>query len=111
MLIELTAAVGILIVVTAGFAAAMHADAKVLRACYYRAVAIELVDGEMERLAAGEWRAYGQGTHRLSPEAEAAANLPDGAFVLAVRGKTLRLEWTPQQRGKGGRVAREVPLP
>lgn len=111
MLIELTAAVGILIVVTAGFAAAIHTDAKVLRACYYRAVAIELVDGEMERLAAGEWQAYGQGTHRFSVEADAAQNLPDGAFVLTVQGKTLRLVWTPDQQGKGGRVVREVMLP
>ena len=109
MLIELTAAVGILIVVTAGFAAAIHTDGRVLRACSYRA--IELVDGELERMAAGEWQAHGQGTHELTLEADAAANLPDGTFVLSVKGKTLRLEWRPAQRGKGGRVAREVTLP
>lgn len=111
MLIELTAAVGILIVVMAGFAAAIHTDAQVLRACYHRAVAIELIDGEMERLAAGEWRAYGQGTHALAVQGDAAQNLPDGAFVLTVQDKTLRLEWSPERQGKGGRVVREVTLP
>ena len=111
MLIELTAAVGILAVVLAGVAASMYGDQRALRASYYRAVAIEIVDGEMERLAAGEWRAYGQGTHPLEPQADAAASLPDGRFLLSVEGTRLRLEWQPAQHGNGGRVVREVTLP
>ena len=111
ILIELTAAVGILIVVMAGFAAALYTDQQALRASYYRAVAIEIVDGEMEALAAGEWQAHGQGTHGYAVEADAARNLPDGRFRLTVAGKRLRLEWLPARRGKGGTVVREVTLP
>jgi len=108
ILLELTAAVGILAIVLAGFAAACHTDQRMLRASYIRAVAIEIVDGEMETLVAGEWRAYPDGTHQLTPRADAARNLPDGTLRLTRRGARLRLEWLPARRGYGGRVVREA---
>ena len=107
-LIELICAVGILTVVMAGVAAAWYTDHQALKANYYRAVAMEIVDGEMEALLAGEWQAHAEGTHDYAPLADAARNLPDGSFRLTVRGRTLRLEWLPARRGKGGRVVREA---
>ena len=110
MLIELTVAVGILAVAMAAVAASWHTDRKLLEAGYYRAVAIEIVDGEMETLVAGECQAYPDGTHDLAMRADAAANLPDGTLRLTRQGPRLRLEWRPARLRKGGRVVREVTL-
>lgn len=86
-------------------------ERRYLRANYHHAIAMEIVDGEMELLVAGEWRNYPDGTHQLTPRANATANLPLGRFQLTVAQKQLRLEWLPNQAGHGGRVCREVTLP
>jgi hypothetical protein len=78
---------------------------------YYRAVATEIVDGEVEVLQAGEWRAYPEGTQAYTVTAEAATNLPPGRFELVRSGKRLSLEWLPAGRWGGGRVRREIRLP
>ena len=111
LLVELTVAVGILAVVLAGFAASYGQDVKLLRAYYYRAAAMEIVDGEMEALAAGEWRAYGEGRHDYAVRAESAKSLPDGRFVLTVGKGLVRLEWCPDRPGKAPRVVREARIP
>ena len=67
-------------------------EQRVLRSQYWRAVAMELVDGEMEILVAGEWRAWREGTHAYPVKAAAARNLPPGQFTLTRAGQTLRLE-------------------
>lgn len=111
VLIELIVAAGLLALVGGGFAAAQFTDARVLRAQYARAVAIEIVDGEMEVLLAGEWKAFGEGTHDYPIRGDAARNLPAGKLSLTVRGKTVRLEWTPIKPHQVGRVVREVIVP
>jgi hypothetical protein len=83
-------------------------EQRILRACYYRAIAMEIVDGEMEILAAGEWRTFSPGTHPYAVRAESAKNLPPGRFVLTVQGQRLRLEWLPEKAGSGGAVVREA---
>lgn len=85
-----------------------HATA---RALYHRAVAIAIVDGEIEVLAAGEWRAFPPGTQEYQVRAEAAKNLPPGRFLLTRTDDKLRLEWLPGTRGGGGRVTRVWALP
>lgn len=81
------------------------------RALYHRAVAIAIVDGEMEVLAAGAWRTFLPGTQDYSVHAESARNLPVGRFVLTLTNGLARLEWLPANRGGGGRVVRERRLP
>lgn len=81
---------------------------KVARSHYWHAVAMEIVDGEMEILVAGEWRACAEGTQAYRVKAAAAKNLPPGKFTLTRTGRTLRLEWQPEQRGAGGHVVREA---
>ena len=83
-------------------------EAAAFKALYYRAVAMELIDGEMEVLAAGEWRAFPPGRHDYPIRAGAATNLPPGAFVLTRTEEKLRLEWAPKARGQGGGFVREV---
>jgi len=75
-----------------------------------RAVAMEIVDGEMEVLAAGEWRAYPAGSHDYQVRAGALTNLPPGRFLLTIQPPKVRLEWRPQAKDNGGAIMREAVL-
>jgi hypothetical protein len=83
---------------------------KLARAYYNRAIAMQIVDGEMELLAAGEWRAYAPGSQRYPVRGGAVTNLPPGEFRLTLTHATARLEWIPQARRTGGGVVREAKL-
>lgn len=78
------------------------------RSYYERAVAMEIVDGEMERLASGAWRSFSPGEHDYAVHANAAANLPEGKFRLTLGDRKVRLEWIPAKKHHGGPVMREV---
>jgi hypothetical protein len=86
-------------------------EQKLFRACYSRAVAMEIVDGEWEALLAGEWRAFKPGAQPYTVRAEAATNLPPGQFLLTIEAEKVRLEWRPARRDQGGPVVRETRLP
>ena len=77
---------------------------------YFEAVALQLIDGEMDVLLAGERRKYTTGEHRITPVGEAVQNLPEGEFVLTVHDQKLTLAWVPTKRAKWGRVERVVQL-
>jgi hypothetical protein len=83
-------------------------EMKLVRASYWRGVAMEVVDGEIEILAAGEWRAYAEGQSEYAVNAPAATNLPPGRFELTKSGLHLRLEWQPAEHKGVGAVVREV---
>jgi hypothetical protein len=108
---ELVVAAAILVLAMLPLSYGIIRERTLTRACYYRAVAVEIVDGEMEVLRAGEWRVFGEGSHPYAVRAEAAKNLPPGRFNLTREGNRLRLEWVPEKRAKGGRVSREAILP
>lgn len=110
ILIEAAVAVSILtaIVIPLGFL--MNQERAACRSAYYHAIAMEIVDGEIEILAAGEWREFKYGAQDYSVTSRSAANLPPGRFVLTIDGKRLSLEWIPSRTMNGGRVAREVRL-
>jgi hypothetical protein len=82
----------------------------VLRADYCRAVANEVVDGEMEVLVAGDWKNFPEGTQAYTVHSRAAANLPAGHFELTKAGNHLRLEWAPERRMGIGAVVREITI-
>ena len=77
---------------------------------YFEAVALQLIDGEMDVLLAGERRKYTLGEYGITPVGEAVQNLPEGKFVLTVKQKQLTLTWVPTKRAKWGRVERVVQL-
>jgi hypothetical protein len=83
-------------------------EMQLVRASYWRAAAMEIVDGEMEILAAGEGRAFADGQSAYGVRSPTASNLPPGRFQLTKSGKRLRLEWLPTQRRGVGTVVREV---
>lgn len=110
LMTELAVAMSLLLVALLPLSYSVVSERRLARALYQRAVAMELVDGEMEALAAGGWRAFAPGAHEYSVSAGAATNLPPGRFVLTVSGERLRLEWQPAVQRHGGPVVREVRL-
>ena len=83
-------------------------EQKAIRTDYLRAVANEIVDGEMEILAAGDWKSFPDGSQAYQVHSRAAVGLPAGHFELTKTGKRLRLEWSPEGRTGIGVVFREV---
>lgn len=82
-----------------------------LRVEYFKATANEIVDGEMEVLAAGDWKHLPDGSRPYIVHARAAANLPPGKFELTKTGNHLRLEWRPARRRGVGTIVREITAP
>ena len=107
---ECVVALGILAAVMLPLSFSFMQETKMSRAYYHRAVALEIIDGEMEVLAAGEWRAFRDGRQSYPVRAASATNLPAGEFALTLRDGAARLEWIPKARGVGGAVVREVKL-
>jgi len=105
---ELVMAMAILMIALLPLAFSVNSDARLFRATYQRAVAMEIVDGEMEILAAGAWRNFPEGAHPYTVHAKAAANLPAGQFQLTRTGQHLRLEWSSTKKQGIGPVVREV---
>lgn len=105
---EMLLALAVLAIALLPLAYGFLQEQKLARAGYYRAVAMEIVDGEMEILAAGEWKHFPSGTHRYAVRAESARNLPPGRFLLIVDAQRIRLEWQPHPINCGGPVVREV---
>ncbi len=91
-----------------GFAFAR--ERQVLRMEYHRAVINELVDGEMEILAAGAAKNLPDGTQPLIVPSRAAEKLPPGHFQLTKTGSQLRVEWLPDEKGGVSTVVREGTL-
>lgn len=107
LMTELLVAMAILAGVMMPLAWSISSERRLARSLYQRAVAMEIVDGELETLLAGEWRAFQPGQHEYSVRSVAATNLPPGAFLLTIRTNLVRLEWQPQIKGHRGAVMRE----
>jgi len=107
---ELLVAMVIVTATILPLAYAFASEKRLALSYYQRAVAMELVDGETEVLAAGEWRTFPPGTHPYPIHADAATNLPPGQFWLTIQTNTVRLEWQPSVTRHGGTVAREVTI-
>jgi hypothetical protein len=111
LLAELVVAMAILVIALLPLGYAAGSTARRFRADYQRAVAVEIVDGEMEILAAGEWRAFPEGPQPYTVQAKAAANLPPGQFQFTRAGNHLRLQWSSTEKRGIGVVVREVTVP
>ena len=85
-------------------------ERQMLKLEYFRSVANEVVDGEMEILAAGDGKRFPDGSQNYAVHARAAADLPPGHFQLTKTGNRLRLEWNPDERKGVGTIARETTL-
>ena len=110
LMVELLVAMALLTGALLPIAYSLASERRLVRAIYQRSVAIEIVDGEIELLAAGGWRAFSPGTHEYPIHARSATNLPPGHFTVSIQDKHLRLEWKPGVKMHGGPVVREVTL-
>jgi hypothetical protein len=108
MIIELMTALAILVAILLPLGLSFVDEQHACRVYYWRAVAMETVDGEMEVLAAGEWHAFGEGTTPYTVHTESAKYLPPGKFTLTVHGPHLRLEWRPEKSRFGAPVVRKA---
>jgi hypothetical protein len=91
---ELVIGMAILVIAVLPIGYSLVNDARALRSTYQRTVAMEIVDGEMEILAAGQWHSVPEGTNIYPVHALAATNLPPGQFKLARTGNHLQLKWS-----------------
>ena len=105
---ELLVAITLLLVAVLPLAYAFTSDARLLRAGYQRAIAMELVDGELEVLVAGGHRAFTNGTQDYALHGAAATNLPAGRCRLTLTTNLIRLEWKSDQPRGVGAVIREA---
>jgi hypothetical protein len=110
LMVELLVALAIVMAVLLPLAYSFASERRLARSYYQRAVAMEIVDGEMEVLLAGQWRAFAPGTHDYRVDAGAATNLPPGRFILTVQPHKLQLRWQPALKHHGGPVTREAML-
>ena len=108
--LDVAVAITVLVLVFIPLSVSSSGDLDLARRHYFEAVALQLIDGEMDVLLAGERRKYTPGEHRITPVGEAVQNLPEGKFVLTVKQKQLTLTWVPTKRAKWGRVERVVQL-
>jgi hypothetical protein len=110
LMVDLIVGMVILAVAIMPLAFSYVRETRLLRAEYFRGTIMEIVDGEMEVLAAGEWRNFPEGAQPYTVHARAAANLPTGHFQLTKTSRHLRLEWTSDQQQGIGTVIREVTI-
>ena len=108
--LDVAIAITVLALVFIPLSVSSSGDLDLARRHYFEAVALQLIDGEMDVLLAGERRKYTTGEHRITPVGEAVQNLPEGEFVLTVHDQKLTLAWVPTKRAKWGRVERVVEL-
>jgi hypothetical protein len=86
-------------------------ERRALRMEYDRSLANEIVDGEMEILAAGAAANLPDGTQVYPVHSPALASLPPGHFQLTKNARHLRLEWIPDAPHHVSIVTREITLP
>jgi len=108
LMIEMMVAIALLLGALLPIAYSVASERRQARFSYQRAVAMEIVDGEMEILVAGGWRAFEPGRYTLPVRAAAATNLPPGQLLLTLEDHHVRLEWLPGEKHNGGPVAREA---
>jgi hypothetical protein len=108
LITELLVALALLSGALLPIAYSIVSERRMARACYHRAVAMEIVDGEMEVLAAGGWREFLPGTIEYRVHSAAATNLPPGQFLITVESDRVRLAWQPVGKSHSRPVVREV---
>jgi hypothetical protein len=75
---------------------------RLARALYFRAVAGEILDGELEVLLAGGWKSLSPGTNALPVRAEATNSLPAGRFEAVFEPPRLMVQWRANKPHTGG---------
>jgi hypothetical protein len=104
---DLIIGMAILVVAIMPLAFSFAQEGKLFRQSYQKAAAMELIDGEMEILVAGEWRNFHEGSSPYELHGSSTRNLPPGRTLLTINGKNIRLEWLPEKENAATKVVRE----
>lgn len=114
--VDLLIAIGLVVlgVLPLGFGFVHHR--KLVRDATTRAIVLELLDGEMEILAAGEHRSFTNAVQTFPLKGAAVLNLPPGTCTLtrstpSPPGIDLALEWKPERAGTLQPVRRTIRIP
>jgi hypothetical protein len=110
LMVDLLVALAILSLAIMPIGFSFARERQVLKIEYFRGVANEIVDGEMEILADGDWKNFPDGSQNYPVHARAAETLPPGHFQLTKTGNHLRLEWNSDEKHGIGAVVREVTI-
>ena len=108
--IDLAVALAILGIAILPLGYSFQRERKALQVEYQRSVINELVDGEMEILAAGAAKNLPDGSSALTIQSHAMEKLPPGHFQLTKTGNHLRLEWAADEKCGVSPIAREASL-
>jgi hypothetical protein len=108
--LDLIAALAILTIAIMPLGFSFMRERQVLRNEYHRSVITELVDGEMEILAAGAAKNLPDGSQNLAVQSQALTKVPAGQFQLTKSGNHLQLTWTPDAKCGVSAVVREATL-
>ena len=108
LITDILVAMSILTLAIIPMAFSYMGEQRTTRQLYQRAVAMELLDGEMEVLAAGEWHSFKQGAQAYSFHGDAAKNLPPGSAQLTITGNHLRLELSPAKKSRKDIIIRDA---
>ncbi len=109
LMVDLLVGISILAIAILPLAFSFTRQTRLLRDEYFRAAAMEIVDGEMEILAAGEGKNFPEGVQTYEVHSATVTNLPPGKFQLTKTASHLRLEWKADKR-RDSSVVREVTL-
>ncbi len=109
--VELVVAIAILAVGVIPVSYSVLMESRLLQQSYLQAIAMEMVDGEAEILAAGGWKEIATGEQTWTPRGEAAKNLPPGKFRLVRTDSKLRVRWEPRPGSHLKSHEREILLP
>jgi len=110
LMVDLMVGVAILTIAILPLGYSFARERQALRIEYFHSVINEIVDGEMEILAAGAAKNLPDGSQVYSVQSRAATNLPDGHFQLTKTGNHLRLEWQADEKCGLSPVVRETTL-
>jgi hypothetical protein len=106
LIADVVVAMGLIVITLLPISFSFLREQRLLHRDYEHAVAMEIVDGEMEVLAAGEWREFAEGEQDYPVRSAAAKNLASGRFIFSRTGNNLKLEW--RGKNKTGHVTREA---
>ena len=108
--LDLMLAVSILMLLFIPFGVTSSGKLDLARRQHFEAVALQMIDGELDVLLAGERQKYPLGEHKITPPGAAVKTLPVGEYILVVKENQLSIAWVPEKEAKWGRVEREVTL-
>ena len=108
--IDLAVALAILGIAILPLGYAFQRERQALKIEYQRSVINELVDGEMEILAAGAAKNLPDGSQAIIVQTRTAEKLPLGHFQLTKMGNHLRLAWSADEKCGVSPIAREASL-